>query len=64
MAPSQHDWKIVYRDVKHQTKPNPNLISDLSLLYSQASLYDRTFPTGYDGIENANCTQSVNVVQE
>ena len=22
VAPSQHDWKIVYRDVKHQTKPN------------------------------------------
>ena len=21
VAPSQHDWKIVYRDVKHQTKP-------------------------------------------
>ena len=22
LAPSQHDRKIVYRDVKHQTKPN------------------------------------------
>ena len=25
VAPSQHDKNIVYRDVKHQTKPNQNL---------------------------------------
>ena len=25
VVPSQHDWKIVDRDVKHQTKPKPQL---------------------------------------
>ena len=36
VAPSQHDWKIVYRDIKHQIKPNilsKNVMNTFQVLF-------------------------------